>query len=451
MRNFLRIIGVALLLALGYLVYANYPKLDLISGFAAKSVASAHFADGRTLPMIEEGDNDIPLVDLANNEINDTEKYATSSVYGLKKRKAIYREGLGAVLIDEDFDETAPYNVPKRNKAPKLLPFPYGDLEQKDTFFDCVNYGKLQKAIDEAFDHDVNKIKRTRAVLVVYKDKIIAEKYEPGFSKKSKILGWSMTKSITATMFGILQKQGKIDIYKPAPIAEWKNDRRAKITTNDLLHMNSGLQWNEDYATISDATKMLFLAKDMTSVQRHKPAIYEPNTHWNYSSGTSNLLSGILRQQFKTHQEYLDFWYTELIDKIGMHSMFIETDMSGNYVGSSYGWATTRDWAKFGLLYLHKGNWNGEQLFDESWAKYVATPTEDSNGRYGAHFWLNAGGYYPDAPRDMYSANGFQGQRVFIIPSMDLVIIRMGLKEDPGFDFNAFLKEVTGSFKKTKA
>jgi CubicO group peptidase (beta-lactamase class C family) len=116
-----------------------------------------------------------------------------------------------------------------------------------------------------------------------------------------------MTKSITATIFGILKKQGKFDIYQPAPIAEWKNDRRAKITTNDLLHMNSGLQWNEDYATISDATKMLFLAKDMTAVQRHKTALHEPNTHWNYSSGTSNLLSGILRQQFKTQQEYLIF------------------------------------------------------------------------------------------------------------------------------------------------
>lgn len=450
MKKILRIIGVVLLLALGYMVYVNYPKLDLISGFAAKSVASAHFADHRTLQMIEEGDNDIPLVDLARNHINDKERYATASVYGFKKRKAIYRDGLGATLIDDDFDLTQPYEVPKRVTTPKNLAFPYGDLEPKDTFFEGVNYGKLQKAIDEAFDHDVNKIKRTRAVLVIYKDQIVAEKYESGFSKKSKILGWSMTKSITATMFGILQKQGKFDIYQPAPVAEWKNDRRAKITTNDLLHMNSGLQWEENYETISDATKMLFLAKDMTSVQRHKPAIYAPNTHWNYSSGTSNLLSGILRGQFKTHQEYLDFWYANLIDKIGMHSMFIETDMSGNYVGSSYGWATTRDWAKFGLLYLHKGNWNGEQLFDPSWADYVATPTEDSAGRYGAHFWLNSGGYYPDAPRDLYSANGFQGQMVFIIPSMDLVIVRMGLKEDPGFDFNEFLKEVTGSFKKAK-
>lgn len=140
---------------------------------------------------------------------------------------------------------------------------------------------------------------------------------------------------------------------------------------------------------------MLFIAEDMGRVQLEKPAAFAPNTHWNYSSGTSNLLSYILRKQFKTHQEYLDFWYAQLIDRIGMHSMLIETDMVGNYVGSSYGWATARDWAKFGLLYLHKGNWNGDQVFDPSWENYVSTPTNDSKEGYGAHFWLNAGGHFP--------------------------------------------------------
>jgi hypothetical protein len=212
--------------------------------------------------------------------------------------------------------------------------------------------------------------------------------------------------------------------------------------------MNSGLEWEENYDAISDVTKMLFFEKDMTKSQLKKPATFEPNSHWNYSSGTTNLLSGILRNQFKTHQEYLDFWYTTLIDKIGMNSMFIETDMEGNYVGSSYGWATTRDWSKFGLLYLHKGNWNGEQLLDESWIKYTATPTLTSGGNYGAHFWLNASGKFPDVPRDMYYCSGYQGQMVAIIPSLEMIIVRMGLKEDPEFDFNGFLKGIITSIKK---
>ena len=429
-----------------YYGFTTYPKLDLISGFSAKSIASGHFIDHRSQEMIEKGDNDIPMIDLAKNKIDDIGKFATASVYGLKERKAIYREGLGATLINDNFDVTKRYEVPKRNKLNNNLPYPFGNLEPKDTVFANINYDKLQKAVADAFDKKREKNKRTRSLIVIYKDKIIAEKYTNGFDKNSKILGWSMTKSITGTLFGILEKQGKINIMKPAPITEWQNDERSKITINDLLHMNSGLEWEEDYTKISDVTKMLFQAEDMSQSQINKPLVGKPNATWNYSSGTTNLLSGILRKQFKTHQEYLDFWYSALIDKIGMNSMVVETDMAGNFVGSSYSWATTRDWAKFGLLYLHKGDWNGEQLFNESWAKYVATPTNTSNGNYGAQFWLNAGGQFPNVPKDMYYCSGYQGQMVAVFPSHDLVIVRMGLSEE--FDFNELLSEIVRSLKK---
>ncbi|MEY2923013.1 MAG: hypothetical protein RL108_1639 [Bacteroidota bacterium] len=445
MKKFLKYFALALVVLFVYFGITTYPKLDLISGFSAKSTASGHFLDNRPLQIIEQGDNDIPLVNLAANSINEAGKFAVSSVYGIKERKAIYREGLGATLINEHFDASKPYEVPKRTNNHINLPYPYGEKEPKDTVFSNIDYKKLNAAVDNSFDKKGEKNKRTRAVLVVYKDHIIAEKYDANFNKNSRLLGWSMTKSITGTLFGILQKQGKLDINKPAPIAEWKKDNRAKITLNDLLHMNSGLEWEEKYDKICDATKMLFQAEDMSRSQLEKPAAFAPNTHWNYSSGTTNLLSGIIRNQFKTHQEYLDFWYSALLDKIGMHSAIIETDMAGNFVGSSYGWATARDWGKFGLLYLHKGNWNGEQLFDESWAKYVATPTNTSNGRYGAQFWLNARGYFPDVPKEMYYASGFQGQMVAIFPSKDLVIVHLGLSEK--FDFNGFLSTVVKSIK----
>jgi CubicO group peptidase (beta-lactamase class C family) len=448
MKKIFRFLGIALLLFLIYFGFTTYPKLDLISGFSAKNMASAHFIDHRPQEIIEQGDNDIKLVRLAKNAFNENEKFATSSVYGLKERKAIYREGLGAILINDNFDISKPYEVPKRNFLPTNLPYPYGNKEPKDTVFDNIDYAQLEKAVAAAFDKKGEKVKRTRSVVVIYKDKLIAERYDTPFTKASKILGWSMTKSITATYFGILQKQGKINVNAPAPIATWAKDDRKKITINDLLRMNSGLEWEEKYNRICDATKMLFQAEDMGQVQLEKPLLFPPGSHWNYSSGTSNLLSKILRGQFKTHQEYLDFWYTSLIDKIGMHSMVIETDMAGNFVGSSYAWATTRDWAKFGLLYLHKGNWNGEQIFDESWVKYVTTPTNGSNGGYGGHFWLNAGGRLPDAPKDLFSCNGYQGQKVYIIPSMDLVIVRMGLTEENNFNFNGFVKGIVGSLKK---
>ena len=442
MKKIFKIAGISVLTLIIYFVVTSYPKLDLISGFSAKSMASGHFIDNRSQSLIESGDNDIPLIGLAKNTIYEAEKFTTASVYGLKQRKAIYRKGLGATLINENFDVSKPYEVPKRTKSNNKLAFPYGDLQPKDTFFSDVNYQNLNKAVDNAFDKSNKKLKRTRSVIVIYKDKIIAEKYDNGFNKTSKILGWSMTKSITSALFGILQKQGKLNVFNPAPIWEWQNDERKIITISDLLHMNSGLVWEEKYDKICDATKMLFQAEDMSRVQLLKPAVYGPDIHWNYSSGTTNLLSGILRKQFKTHQEYLDFWYAALIDKIGMHSMVIETDMAGNYVGSSYGWATTRDWSKFGLLYLHKGNWNGEQILDESWIKYTTTPTRTSNGGYGAHFWLNAGNKFPDVPKDMFYCSGFQGQMIAIIPSRNIVIVRMGLKENPDFNFNDFLKEI---------
>ena len=448
MKKLFKFVGFASFIGIFYVGFTTYPKLDLISGFSAKSIASGHFIDNRSQEMIEKGDNDIDMIDLAKNNIEEAGKFAVASVYGLKERKAIYREGLGATLINDDFDVSKPYLVPKRTKLNNNLPFPYGNKEAKDTIFANVDYTKLNAAVANAFDTKGQIKKRTRSLLVIYKDKIIAEKYDTGFDKNSKILGWSMTKSITSAMFGILEKQRKFDIDKPAPIKEWQNDNRKLITTSDLLHMNSGLEWEEKYDKICDATQMLFQAEDMTRVQLEKPAESKPNMRWNYSSGTTNLLSGILRKQFKTHQEYLDFWYTDLIDKIGMNSMVVETDMAGNYVGSSYGWATTRDWSKFGLLYLHKGTWNGEQILDESWAKYTTTPTNTSNGRYGGHFWLNASGHFPDVPREMYYCSGFQGQMVAIIPSLYLVIVRMGLKEDPNFDFNGMLKGILGSLKK---
>lgn len=210
-------------LLLGVLVYfavATYPKLDLISGFSAKSIASGHFIDGRSIETIEKGDNNIPLLNLATNTVDESGKLALSSVYGLKKRKAIYREGLGATLINADFDIHKPYLIPKRNKSTSTLPFPYGNSEPKDTIFKNVDYRKLQSAINSYFDASDTKGKRTRAVVVLYKKKLIAEQYSTGFSKNSSILGWSMTKSITSSAFGVLVKQGKFDINKPAPIDE---------------------------------------------------------------------------------------------------------------------------------------------------------------------------------------------------------------------------------------
>ncbi|AOW21341.1 serine hydrolase domain-containing protein [Urechidicola croceus] len=426
MKKTFKLFLLFLLLGLTYIVYTNYKKLNIISGFSAKMIASQVFVANRVQESVEQSENNFSPINSAKNIIDFKNKTVTSSFFGMKKRKAIYREGLGAVLVNKEYDENTPYLVPKRNKTPKNLPFPYGELPQNDTVFLNIDYNKLNKVVDNYFDKN-NHQSTTNSLLIIYKNQIIAEKYADGFDKDTRILGWSMGKSLVSTVYGVMEQQGKVDRNEKAPIDTWKNDERSKITINNLLQMNSGLEWVEDYTKISDITKMLYLETDMAKSQIDKPLIGKPNESWNYSSGTSNLLSGILRQKFNSHQEYLDFWYTDFIDKIGMHSMIIETDLAGNYVASSYPWATTRDWAKYGLLYLNKGNWNGEQIINEDWIKYTVTPTNGSEGVYGAQFWLNAGGHLLDVPKDMFMADGYQGQRVMIIPSKDLVVVRFGV------------------------
>ena len=416
----------------------NYPKLNILAGYSAKNTASSVFLGERSLSFTNTTDNNFSPVNLATNAIDKEKKTANSSVFGLLTRKAIIREGLGSVLTLHKKDEKSNYKTPKRRKTVNdTIPYPYGNGSHKDSVFESIDYKKLNETVNSIFG-----VRKTRAVLVLYKDQIIAEKYSEGFTKDSRILGWSMTKSIMSTVFGILEHQQKINIQDKAPVESWQNDARKEITIHNLLQMNSGLEWDENYDEISDATKMLFLERDMTKVQEEKPLIGKPNETWNYSSGTSNLLSGILRDQFKNHQSYLDFWYAYLIDKIGMNSMILESDLAGNYVASSYAWATTRDWGKFGLLYLHNGAWNGEELFTKEWVDYVTTPTPTSNGSYGAQFWLNTEKQLKDVSQNMYFADGYQGQRVYILPDEDLVIVRFGLS---WFEENEFLKGIIQS------
>lgn len=437
MKNFKRILLLLAILVF-VIVFYNYSKLNILAGYSAKNTASSVFVAKRTLAFTDSTDNNFSPINLASDAISLEKKTASASAFGFLTRKAVIREGLGSVLILNNEDETAAYLTPKRTKGKDMVSYPYGNAVQKDMIFKNINYPTLDIVIDSLF----KKRNKTRAVIVIYKDQIISEKYAEGFYKGSKFLGWSMTKSLLSTVFGVMQHQGKINVQDKASIKSWQKDTRKKITIHNLLQMNSGLEWDEDYTEISDVTKMLFLDRDMTKRQENKPLIGMPNETWNYSSGTTNLLSGILRSQFKTHQAYLDFWYSDFIDKIGMNSMILEADLSGNYVSSSYAWATARDWGKLGLLYLHNGNWNGEELFTKDWVDYISTPTPSSKGTYGAQFWLNADGGFEDVPKNMYFADGYKGQRVYVLPDQEMVIVRFGLSN---FEENEFVKGVLKS------
>ena len=266
------------------MIIINYPKLNIISGYSAKNTCSSVFLADRSLAFTDAADNNFSPINIASDQIDLEEQSATASTLGLLTRKAIYREGLGSVLITKDFDPLKTVLVPKRMAPNDTVAYPYGNAPQVDTVFNNVDYEMLDQKISSIFN-DVNK---TRAVVAIYKNQIIAEKYAEGFDKDSKILGWSMTKSVLSTVYGIMQHLGKINVKDKAPVAAWQNDDRKEITIHNLLKMNSGLEWDENYEEISDVTKMLFLEEDMTKTQIQKPLVSLPNSAWNYSSGTSN-------------------------------------------------------------------------------------------------------------------------------------------------------------------
>jgi CubicO group peptidase (beta-lactamase class C family) len=252
-----------------------------------------------------------------------------------------------------------------------------------------------------------------------------------------------MTKSVLATLIGSEVLHGRIHLDDPAPVPGWSSDPELSlITWKDLLRMNSGLQWKEVYSWRSPATRMLYMEGDMFDFLRDRKAEFPRGTHWQYSSGTSNLISGLLRQVTGDDDIYHLLPFTAMAIPVGMNSFVMETDDSGTFVGSSYGHATARDWGRFGQLYLQNGIVNGQRLFPEDWVSFVTTPSTGADGKYGAHFWLNRDKHLPDVPEDMYYADGFMGQRVFIFPSNDLVVVRLGLSLHEQPDYNGMLKDI---------
>lgn len=430
-----------LFLAAGYFYLTLYPMLSVATGYAAKKMCSCHFIAERSQESIQADDLSTSPINLTSTVIDGNKKTATSSFLGLGAQTAIYRKNLGCILVQGKDDYHITLDLPS-TRQDRSQEWPLGE-NMRTTSMKEVDYSRLSTAIDAIFDPSLNMDSiKTRAVVVIYKDTLIAEKYANGFNKDTEILGWSMTKSITSTLIGMLVKDGKLKLTDDHLFDHW-TDERSKITLNDMLQMQSGLAFEENYTKISDVTEMLFKTENIVDRASYNPLDAEIGKRWSYSSGTTNILSGLIRNQFDNHEEYLRFPHERLFRKIGMHSAILEIDESGNYIGSSYMYATPRDWAKFGLLYLNEGNWYGEQLIDTSWVNFTQQPAEYSKGLYGGHFWHNHNhAAFKDVPTDIYSCNGFEGQYVYIIPSKDLVIVRMGLNQGEEYDANVFLKEV---------
>ncbi len=311
----------------------------------------------------------------------------------------------------------------------------------------------LTSLLDRAFGGD--GFGETHATLVVKSGRLVAERYGPGFDATTPLLSWSMAKSVTHALVGLLVKDGRLDPDAPAAVPEWSdpNDPRHEITLRQLLRMTDGLEFNEAYALPPDGEgaawshciDMLFGdgTNDPARYAAARPLIHPPGAVFNYSSGTSNIVARLVGDLVGRNDDARAWMQEHLFSRIGMTSADPRFAESGDFVGSSYLYATARDWARFGLLYLRGGSWDGDQILDPDWvddARTTRARSEDG-AEYGAHWWTS-----PDG-RGRFFASGYEWQRVACVPSSDLVVVRLGkTAEDDYPTLAAWFEEVIGRF-----
>lgn len=302
---------------------------------------------------------------------------------------------------------------------------------------------------------------KTDGLVVLHRGQIVAEAYAHGYAEATPHLAWSTSKSFTGALIGIAAREGLVSLTDPAakhypPLAAAGHK---DLTIEQILRMSSGLAWRETYEMLpiySSVLKMLYLhgRKDMAAFAASHEAAFPPGKRWRYSSGDTNILQGLLATALK--DRYERFPWTELFEPLGMTSVTWERDGAGHYVGSSYLYATPRDMARFGQLFLQDGMWGDRRILPEGFVKHAftlapamldeTTPVADLAQQYGAQWWLNTGveargvkPRWPDAPKDTACAEGHWGQYVWVIPSLELVIVRTGDDRLAAFDANGLL------------
>ena len=372
-----------------------------------------------------------PIAFLVNRQVDREHAEVRATIAGLAESRAVHRPPYGCV----NATGTPPESL---GKAPEKVPAAPAShatavVEPSDP--------RLRAALDRAFEESPNRRRRnTHAVVVMQRERIVAERYADGIGVDTPLAGWSATKSATNALLGILVRQGRLDMHAPAPIAAWSDpaDPRHAITPDQLLRMNSGLDVGQslhDVSAFDPAARMLFVEPDMAAFAASRPLAHAPGTHWNYADPNTLLLSRIVRDLAGGSPESTRaFIQRELFDKLGMQHATLEFDASGTPIGSSHLWASARDWARLGLLYLNDGMVGGERLLPEGWVAYSATQTPGAEYvGYGAGFWTNRGGGYGASyrtaagmPADAFMARGSYGQYVVIVPSRQLVVVRLG-------------------------
>lgn len=401
--------------------------LKVGDGYAAKIVCSNVFLAGRDADQVLAEDVQAPghpLLKLLRVRVDREASTVTSRFMGLfAASTAVYRPGLGCTVVP-DGDGAALVGAvatPTALVPAEKAPWPDGEqVEAGDP--------RIAVLISDAGLAGPGM----RAIVVVKDGRIVGEAYGNGFDKDTPLLGWSMTKTVNAAILGRLMAEGKLGLDETNLFDVWKGDERAAISIRHLLAMEDGLQFNEDYGSVTDVTRMLYLERDMATFAASRPLETKPGTAFNYSSGTATLLTRLWMARVGTAQEALDYPRRALFAPLGMRSAVFETDAANTFVGSSYLYATARDWARFGQFLLQDGVWNGERLLPEGFVAAMGRPTGVSNGMYTEMQAWHAGprqrgGEETGLPEDTFWLQGHDGQTVAIVPSAKLVVVRLGL------------------------
>lgn len=371
--------------------------------------------------------------------------------------RAAFREGIGCVILPpdqtlDDIDKLPELTLPLPAGDAARIPWPNGDLVEDTQLPDNVNALALQDASDWTFDRDTPQ-QLTLSLLVVYKGDIILERYAPGFEVSTRTRTWSTAKSIATTLIGMLVDDGRLELDKPLGF-NWlpdsgstESDPRNAITLRHVLNMSSGLETIDnrglEYATGSGLS--YWAGASSVTGARSRALIREPGSHWDYENYDTLLGVYAMKLALGGEKTYAEFPRKALLDKIGMRNTLVSTDRFGDFILSSQVYTNARDLARFGLLYLNEGVWDGERLISEQWIDFVRTPapaTVGRGGQYGGQWWLVPEDR-DDVPKDAYSTSGNRGQYTVVIPSHDMVIVRRGLDYGrQGFDRWDMTREV---------
>ena len=446
MRKSFKIGGGLLTAAVAYGIYSLEIDPLAATGFTAEYTCSDIFVTGRNASdTAYDVGQASAFFKLPTVDIDYENKTVTAALLGGYSQTAVYREKLGCTLAS---------SVPVEKLKADYLKYP--DIPERADIAPLAQAEEKSPALETILDHifsqeAIDNKDRTRALLVIKDGKILAERYAEGFGPESKLLGWSMTKSVMNALAGIMVRKGELDIYADSILPAWQQDERKSITVDNLLRMNTGLYFNEIYSASSDVTKMIFTRPSTADYASAKLLEFKPGDDWKYSSGTSNILAKKLRVQGgKTPAGFYAFLEEELLQPLGMTNTIIQPDAEGDLIGSSFMYASARNWARFGLLYLNDGVWDGTRILPEGWVDYTRTVTPGApGGVYGAHFWLNAGvkddpakRMYPTLPTDTYWASGVGSQKVVIIPSKNMVVVRLGVTTDGSWDTDGFISDM---------